>query len=153
MSNNPFDFSSMFTQFDPASAMQNQMQKMFNQYKLPNIDMKSILETQQKNMDAVTAANRAAVEGMQELMKFQSKIIQEAMKEGTNIVQNLNISDEPGDLSKKQSEIVEETMQKAFANAADMSDIVTKTQKETSKLITERFDAAMKELKDSVPGR
>ncbi|MFK5984312.1 MAG: TIGR01841 family phasin [Pseudomonadota bacterium] len=156
MSNNPFDFTKMFTQFDATSAtsaMNEQMQKMFSQYQIPNVNMKSIAEAQQKNIDAVTAANRAAFDGMQELMTCQAKIMQEAMKEGADMVSNLDIKGEPKDISDKQTKIVEAAMKKGFENAADLGDIVTNTQKETSKLITERFEAAMKEIKDSAPAK
>lgn len=153
MSNNPFDFTKVFTQYDPA-AMNEQMQKMFSQFNMPNVDMKAITESQQKNIDAVTTANRVAVEGMQELMQYQAKMFQEALKEGASIVNDIKVTNvDPADFSKKQTKLVEETMQKALNNAANLSDIVTKTQKETSKLVTERFDAAMKELKDSIPAK
>lgn len=153
MSNNPFDFTKIFNQYDPATAMNEQMQKMFSQFSLPNVDSKALAEAQQKNLEAVTAANRAAVEGMQEMMKCQAKIMQEAIAESSNMVKNLKVPTDPAELSQKQSVIIDETMQKALANATDLGEIVTKTQKETSKLITERFDAAMKELKDSVEAK
>jgi phasin family protein len=155
MSNNPFDFTKIFTQYNP-TAMNEQMQQMFSQFNLPNVDMKAITESQQKNIDAVTAANRAAVDGMQELIQCQATILQEAMKEGASMLSNINVPNvpsEPAEFSQQQSKLVEETMQKALANAANLSDIVTKTQKETSQLLTQRFDAAMKELKDSVPAK
>jgi|SaaInl4_200m_RNA_FD_contig_101_242295_length_1763_multi_4_in_0_out_0_1 phasin family protein len=151
MSNNPFDFTKVFAQYDPA-AMNKQMQEMFSQFNVPNVDMKAIAESQQKNIDAVTTANRVAVEGMQELMQCQAKIFQEALKEGANLVSDVKVANlDTAEVSQKQTKLVEDTMKKALANATDLSDIVTKTQKETSKLITERFDAAIKELKDTAP--
>lgn len=151
MYNNPFDFSKIFNQnqYDPATMMNEQVQKMFGQFKLPNVDMSAIMEAQQKNLDALSAANKATMEGAQELMKRQAEILQEAMTGATSLAKEMSDTSNTDDLAGKQSKIIEDAMQKALANATELSGIVTKTQEETSKLITERFDANMKELKEA----
>ena len=84
MANAPetFDFSKYFKGFDPAK-MSEEMTKMLGQYKLPGVDMDSIVASQKKNVEALVAANRTAVEGMQSVMRRQAEILQETMSERT----------------------------------------------------------------------
>lgn len=151
MYNNPFDFSKIFNQnqYDPAAMMNEQVQKMFGQFKLPNVDMSALMDAQKKNLDALAAANKATIEGAQELMKRQAEILQEAMTEASTLAKDLTASANPEELTSKQSKIVEDAMKKALENATELSGIVSKTQEETSKLITERFEASMNEIKDA----
>lgn len=150
MYNNPFDFNKIFGQYDPATAMNEQMQKMFGQFKIPNVDMSALTQAQQKNMEAMAAANRATIEGTQELMKRQAEILQEAMTGAADAAKEMAGTDSPTELPEKQAKMVEEAMQKALANATELSEIITKTQAETSKLITDRFDEGMKEIKKTL---
>lgn len=151
MYNNPFDFSKIFNQnqYDPAAMMNEQVQKMFGQFKLPNVDMSALMDAQKKNLDALAAANKATIEGAQELMKRQAEILQEAMTEASTLAKDLTTSANPEELTTKQTKIVEDAMKKALENATELSGIVSKTQEETSKLITERFEASMNEIKDA----
>jgi len=47
--------------------------KLIEQVKLPGFDMASVIETQRKNIDALTAANQLAYDGMQALMQKHSR--------------------------------------------------------------------------------
>ena len=66
---NPFmnvDMTKFMTDFAP-SKMADQFAKFAGAYKLPEMDVDSLVEAQRKNIEALTAANQAAVEGVQEI--------------------------------------------------------------------------------------
>jgi hypothetical protein len=54
--------------------------KLIEQVKLPGFDMASVIETQRKNIDALTAANQLAYDGMQALMQKQAEMFNERIK-------------------------------------------------------------------------
>ena len=63
-SSTPFDLMKSMTELDPTHLM-GEFTKALRQYHLPGIDVEGILESQRKNVEALTAANKAALEGIQ----------------------------------------------------------------------------------------
>ena len=94
-----------FNQYDP-QAMLHQMQAAFGDYKIPNVDMDALVQSQQKNMEALMKANAAAVSGTQELLKRQAELFQEALKEAGDAAQNMEAGANPQDAVAKQVESV-----------------------------------------------
>ena len=89
-SNNPFNFdpSKMFT-IDPQQMMA-QWQTALESINLPGVDMSKILDAQRKNVEAITQANRIALEGVQSLMQRQAEIMQQSVEEATKMMQNFD---------------------------------------------------------------
>ena len=146
MTNNPFDFNAFFNPFDRNAATQ-QFMNLFGQYKAPNVDMSVVTEAQRKNLEALAAANKSAVEGARQLMQRQAEMLQKAMSEATTAAQSLAESKDPAEVAGKQAKLIEEAMSQAIANATEISELVAKTQDETVKVINDRVNQGMEELK------
>jgi hypothetical protein len=71
--------------FDPAK-MVIELSNMLKQYKLPGVDMDSVIASQKKNLEALASANRVAFEGLQAVAKRQAEILQETMNEASKAV-------------------------------------------------------------------
>ena len=56
--------------------LENDFSKMFSEFKIPGFDMQALVATQRRNIEAVTAANQLAVEGVQAVMRRQTEIIE-----------------------------------------------------------------------------
>jgi phasin family protein len=147
--NNPFDFTSLFTGYDP-QAFIRQMQGGFNAYQLPNFDSGAFLESQRKNMEALVSANQAAFAGTQELFKCQSEMLQQAMTDATEAARGLASSDNPQDLAEKQAKLLQSAVEKALANSAELTELVKSSQEAVAKQVNERFLASIQEIKDAI---
>ena len=66
---------------DPTPSPFPDIAKLIEQFKVPGLDMSKIVEAQRKDIEAITQANQAAYEGMQELAKRQMEILQELVTE------------------------------------------------------------------------
>jgi phasin family protein len=145
-----FDFSKYFKGFDPAK-MSEEMTKMLGQYKLPGVDMDSVVASQKKNVEALVAANRTAVEGFQAVAKRQAEILQETMSELTKAVQNLGKSaGSPKELVANQADLAKSIFEKSLANMRELAEMVTKSQNEATQHINARISATLDELKQTV---
>ncbi|MCU0893496.1 MAG: phasin family protein, partial [Rhodospirillales bacterium] len=80
-----FDMSKFMKEVDPGKMME-EFSKMLKQYNLPGVDMDALMASQKKNLEALTQANRIALEGMQAVAERQAKILQETMNEASNAV-------------------------------------------------------------------
>ena len=152
MANAPeaFDFSKYFKGFDPTK-MSEEMTKMLGQYKLPGVDMDSVVASQKKNVEALVAANRTAVEGMQSVMRRQAEILQETMSEMTKAFQNLGkAAGSPQDLVAAQADIAKTVFEKSLASMRELAEMVAKSQNEATQHINARISATLDELKQSV---
>ena len=69
------DVQKLLSSFDPTKIM-GEVQNLLQQYKLPGLDMEALAATQKKNIEALTTANRTAVEGLQALARRQTEVLQ-----------------------------------------------------------------------------
>ena len=66
-----------------------ELTRMFEQFKLPGVDMSAIVESRRKDMDALIATNKATLESMQGLANKQAEILAQALESGQDGVQAL----------------------------------------------------------------
>ncbi|MEL0584058.1 MAG: phasin family protein [Candidatus Thiodiazotropha sp. (ex. Lucinoma kazani)] len=147
--NNPFDFTNLLKAYDP-QAFLKQLQGGFSSYQLPNIDSDSFMESQKKNLEALMAANQAALSGTQELLRFQSEIMKQAMADATEAANSLASSTSPQEIAEKQTELVRAAFEKAVSNSTELSELMKTNQEQITALVNERFTDALKEVKDSI---
>lgn len=145
-----FDFSKIFKGFDP-SKMAEEMTKMLGQYKIPGVDMDTIVASQKKNVEALVAANRTVVEGAQAVIKRQAEIMQEAMAEMTKVVETLGkAGSSPQDLVATQVDLVKGGLERTFASMQELAQMVAKSQSEATSQINTRITASLDEFKELV---
>jgi len=147
--NNPFDFSRFFLNYDP-QAFFKQLQSGFSAYQLPNVDTRAVIEAQKKNVDALVAANKAAIAGTQELLRQQGEMLQQAMADATEAARSLSGMTSPQDLAKKQMDLVQAAFEKALSNSTELSELVRKNQDEVAKLMTQRVTESLQEIKEAI---
>ena len=153
MSTNPFnpfgnvDFSKFdFSKFD--------MTKMLGDVKIPGFDMQMMMDAQRKNIEALNAANQAAVQGMQAVAQRQAEILSQTINEVSTIAQQLaNASTNPQELTTKQAEIARKAFEQALANARELAEIVSKSNTEAFAIINKRVTDSLQELKSLVAAK
>lgn len=140
----------MFKSFDP-SKLAEEMTKMLGQYKIPGVDMDTVVASQKKNVEALVAANRTVVEGVQAVMKRQAEMMQEAMAEMTKAVETMSKSaTSPKDLVAAQVDLVKSGLERTFSSLQEISQMVSKSQTDASSQINARITASLDELKSLV---
>jgi phasin family protein len=120
--------------------------KLMEQVKLPGFDMTSVIETQRKNIDALTAANQLAYEGMQALVQKQAEMFNKRVQEIQTAVQKVSAGN-PAEVLAQQGEFVQQTFQKVFDDMRELAEMAQKSQTETLAAISKRAAQDMKESK------
>ena len=149
-SNNPFNFdpSKMF-QVDPQQMMA-QWQKSLEAFQVPGVDMGALFDSQRKNLEALTSANRIALEGIQALMQRQAEILQQSFEETTRLMQNFDPATDPAQRMQQQTELAQEAFQHALANMRELAEMASKSQHEAIEAIQARFNESLAEIKSKV---
>lgn len=142
-----FDVSKLMKEFDPTK-MVGELSNMLKQYKLPGVDVDSIVASQKKNLEALTSANRVAIEGMQAVVKRQAEILQQTMNEASKAVDALSKAGSPPDVAAKQAELTKDAFERALANMRELAEMVTKSNQEATSTINSRISASLDEMKE-----
>lgn len=146
---NLFDVSKLMKEFDP-SKMVGEFSNMLKQYKLPGVDMDSLVASQKKNVEALTSANRVAFEGLQAVVKRQAEILQETMNEASKAVDALSKAGSPPEVAAKQAELAKDAFERALSNMRELAEMVAKSSQDATSTINARISTSLDEMKDLV---
>ena len=127
--------------FDPA--------KFLTDLKLPAMpDVEAVLATHKRNIDAMTEANRVALEGAQAVAQRHMEIMQSTMTELTETLKELTTTTNPAGRAAKHAELLRQTFETSVANTRELSDLIQRSNAEALSKLNARFSEAMREVKD-----
>ncbi len=140
------DFTKFSGSFDP-SKMTEQFTKAFSQFKVPGLDVNDIIASQQKNLEALTAANQAAMAGIQAIAARQTEIMQQTMTATASAAEEMVKSGSPQAAAAKQVDLVKTSFQKALADMTEIAQMVAKSNSEAGAAINKRMTESLEEVK------
>ena len=147
----PFDFGKAMTDLDP-NKMMDEFGKVFRRVSMPDVDVQAVLESQRKNMEALTSANKAALEGIRAVVTRQGEILQEAMEEVSDAVKGLAASGSPTEAAAKQGELLRQALDKALQHMRELAEMTAKTNTEAFDAIKNRLSESVDEIKELASG-
>jgi len=130
----------------------DEIMKMFGSMKMPNMpDLQALAESQRRNLDALTAANKLAMEGAQAVARRNMEIMQQAMGEMSQVVQSLASADgSPQDKATKQAELLRTAYERAVTNMQEIAELIQRSNGEAVGVLNRRFGEAIEEVKSLV---
>jgi phasin family protein len=143
---NPFDMTKLLG--DMKMPGLPDMTKIFADMKFPALpDMSAFAAAQQRNVEALTAANKMALEGAQAVARRHAEIVQKAVADMTAGIQALSGPEAPQAKAAKQAELLKQTYASAVANLKELSDLIQHANAEAVQVLNARFVAALDEVK------
>ena len=128
-----------------------EFQKMLGELKLPGApDAEALMRAHQRNIEALSAANRIALEGAQAVARRHMEIMQQTMAELTETLKALAGGDAPQDKAAKQAELLKAAYERAVANTREMGELIQKANGEALGALNTRVAEALDELRDLV---
>ncbi len=127
--------------------------KLISDFKVPGIDVDALMAAQRKNIEAVTAANKVAFEGMQAVATRQTEILRQTMQEMSTVMSDLMQAGTPEERVAKQAEVAKQAFERALSNMREIAEMITKANTEAADLINKRISATLDELKTAAVTR
>lgn len=127
---------------------QNDFSKQLAAMKLPGVDGEALIAAQQKNMDALVEANKAAAAGYQDLFKKQISIFEETMAEARKHLKAFDTTKIDPDAAKAQTELMRAAFEKALANMQALADGAQKANADAYEIVAARIRESLSELRD-----
>jgi len=105
--------------------------QLLQPFKLPGVDFAALVERERN--EALAEANRIAFEGWQALVRRQTEILQESMKQAVADAQQ-------EDAMKKRTELARQAFERALADMRELAEMAAKSQKEAFEVMRKRFE-------------
>jgi phasin family protein len=115
--------------------------KLLEQFKLPGVDLASLLEREKKNIEAFTKANMVAFEGWQALVQKQTEIFKDTMAQAIAIARTPNAVG-------NQAEIAKEGFEKALDHMHALAEIAVKSQNDAFDIVRKRIQENLDEMRN-----
>ena len=124
------------------------IKKLMGDMKIPAMpDVEAVLAAHKRNLDALTEANRVALEGAQLVARRHMEIMQETMSGLTSTLKELAGNQPPAVRAAKQAELLKKAYENAVANTKELGDLIQKSNAEAMSKLNTRFSEAMTEMK------
>ena len=139
------------TAMNQAKSAAEEVTKMFSDMKMPGMaampDTQALLNAHKRNLEAMSTANKVALEGAQAVAKRHMEIMQSTMSEISETLRGLSTTESPQDKAQKQTEMLKAAYERAVANTKEMADMIQHANGEALALLNKRFVEAVDEAK------
>ena len=137
-----------------AAAMNHAMQaaedmtRMLTNIKMPGTTgATELMEAHKRNLEAMSAANRIALEGAQTVARRHMEIVQQTMSELSENLRAMASIETAQEKAAKQTELLKQTFEHAASNTKELADMIQHANHEAVALLQKRFQEAMDEAK------
>ncbi|MBX9751092.1 MAG: phasin family protein [Roseococcus sp.] len=129
-----------------------EMMRAFTSMKMPAMpDFQAFADTQRRNLEALTTANKLAMEGAQAVGRRNMEIIQQVMSEMTQAMQSIaTVEGSPNAKAAQQAELMKGAYERAVANMQEIAELIQKSNGEAVGVLNRRFAEALEEVKGLV---
>ena len=129
-----------------------EMMRAFTSMKMPGLpDFQAFADAQKRNLEALTTANKLAMEGAQAVGRRNMEIIQQVMAEMTQAIQNISAAEgSPNAKAAQQAEMMKAAYERAVANMQEIAELIQKSNGEAVSVLNRRFAEALEEVKSLV---
>jgi phasin family protein len=121
------------------------LSKLIEQFKLPGIDLNAVMEARRKDIEALAAANRTALEGFQSLSQKQAEILRTTMDQLQSLARHM--ASTGGMPSAGTREVVQQALQKTFESMRELAETAYKSQSDAFAVVSQRVQENIQEVK------
>jgi phasin family protein len=114
--------------------------RLMQHYKLPGVDMSQLVEREKRNIEALTRANRIALEGWRALVARQSEILRETMAHAM-------VSARQESSAKNAADLARLGFERALDSMRELAEMAARSQQEAYEVVRKRIHEEFEELR------
>ncbi len=128
----------------------NMFQQFGESLKLPNTQIKDVVEHHKKNIEAMQQIARNTSSGTQTLMAKQRENLEETLAEISKLVQDAASSKDPSQAISDQVEFAKRSFEATIKNATEMGGIMRDTSTESLNILRKRVEESIEDIRDNM---
>lgn len=128
------------------------MMRAFSEFRMPGMpDMQAMMDAQRRNIEALSHANKLAMEGAQTIARRNMEILQQSMSEMASAMQAMMSAEgAPAEKAAKQAEMMKGAYERAMGNMREIAELIQRSNGEAIEVLNKRFAEAMEEVRGMV---
>lgn len=127
----------------------NKMSEMFQKFsKMPGMDKDAVMASHKKNLEALTEANKMAVEVMKSISQLQTQYIKQTFEDMSAIMQNITSASSSQATLAQHSQNVKDQLSRIMDHGTNISNTMKNGQREILDIMHNRFSEGMNEAND-----
>jgi len=127
-------------------------EKLLKDFKLPGMDVKGLVDSQSRNVQAVAEANRVTLEGIRSLSERQTAIMRETFDEVRQAFEEVRGAENLEDAANRQSEVARKAMEKGMADMRELTEMLTNSNSQAFELVNQRMNESLEEFRKLFSG-
>lgn len=123
-----------------------ELSSVLKQFKLPDIDIAAIVDSRRKDIDALAAANDAALQGVQKLGHAQAQILKTTLGQLEALLQRTRRSRDDAANHLTTREALKQALQTALGDMRELAEAGYRAQSDTLAVVTRRVQENVQEF-------
>jgi phasin family protein len=124
-------------------AMKEQLAKLAESFKIPGVDTDALMESQRKNIEAISKAGQLTAEGAAAISRRQLEFLSATSEQIATALREMKLSGE------QQGEFARKTFEAAFANARELAEMTAKSNREVFEVVKQRMTEDFEQIRTS----
>jgi phasin family protein len=121
--------------------------RALGEYRIPALDVDAVVESQRRNLEALTHASQLAAEGVRAVTQRQAEIAQQSIEQASGLFREWTQPAAPAERLVRQVEASKQTFEKAVADARELAELVTKAGTEVFGIVARRASESLDEMR------
>jgi len=137
----------MTSEIDKATeAMKEQIAKMMQNFKLPDVDVSALVDDQRRNIEAMSKAAQLTNEAAAEVSRRQLEIFRATSEYLAAMLRDMKLS------SEQRQEIAAKAFESAVTSARELAEMTAKSNSEVFDLVKQRMTDSFEQMRKMFPG-
>ena len=136
---------------DLRQSLEEMVKKFGTDLGLPKVDVDKLIETHQKNFDALAEAAKAASASAQQVATQQRELIESTLNDAMALARQVKPGADATTLLAEQRQAVSRVVDKTISSTGAIAEQIQNLNKEVWKIVTDRLAASASELQASFP--
>lgn len=128
-------------------AMQEQLTKLTESFKIPSADIDAMMESQRKNIEAMAKAAQLTAEGVAAVSQRQLEIFRATSEQLAAALRDMKLSGE------QQRDLARKTFEAALANTRELAEMTVKSNREVFDVMKQRMTEDFEQIRTSFLSR
>jgi len=121
--------------------------KFFASFGKAGFGFEPFMALQSRNIEALTQANKVAIEGFQTVARRQAEIVRGNIEEASTLVRELSTLKSPEDHVAHHTAIAKKAIEQSLVNARELSEIVSRAGNEAFDVLNHRLGETLDEVR------
>ena len=121
--------------------------KIIDQLKVPGLDIKQLIESSRKDVEAIVAANERAYNAMDTLVRRQADLLTKSINEWQSGTKDLLTGKAAAKTATRQVDQARQALERALGNAREIAEFVAKSHEDVTGILNRRIQESVEDIR------